>query len=88
MDGPGVSTLLTSHSRMISLANELIQACPKLSLVRFMDYSYYRAKDDGESVGLLNGKVQRFQCKRTKPQEFDLPWGFQHCEWKPSPRSF
>jgi hypothetical protein len=56
-----------------SIARKIINNCPKIAVINFIIYG----TDDLNSYGLLNNKVQQFQCKDMDTKV--IKWGEFRC---------
>ena len=75
---PDGRTVLTSPVFMKSIATGVIEQCPSFSYVVFGA----AASDWQIHFGLINGKVQEFQCRESSRDGrtfSSLPWGFYNC---------
>ncbi|MBP0032463.1 MULTISPECIES: hypothetical protein [Roseofilum] len=72
---PRTLDVMNSSKFRNDLATEIIDSCPGVGLVIFG----LMATDYSRSHGVVNSKVQEFQCFETSSRRDPIPWGFERC---------
>ena len=73
IDGEDANAVMRSPQLLTTVARAFIEGCRPVGLVTFG----VPASDWTNSFGLINGRVQPFQC--VEPGEAAPTWGFEYC---------